>query len=175
MTTHNRSVIGGSIAISVVAFAFLVWLIYLKQQPAVHSQALSFLPAVNSGLNACSAIALITGVWAIKRGREALHKLCMVAALAFSAVFLVTYIIYHAVHGDTVFMGEGSVRWIYFFVLISHILLTIGGLPLILSTFGMALLGNFPIHKKLARWTFPIWLYVSVTGVLIYFLLKFFG
>ena len=175
MNKDSRFVIGGSVAVSAAAFVFLVWLIYIKQQPDIHWQALSYLPAVNSFLNACSATALVAGIMAIKRGRQALHKVLMVSALVFSTVFLITYIVYHALHGDTPFHGQGPIRWIYFFILSSHILLTIGGLPLILSTFGMALFENFPLHKKLARWTFPIWLYVSVTGVLIYFLLKMFG
>ncbi len=175
MADKNRIVTVSSIGVSVLAFLFLVWLIYLKQSPATHQIEVGFLPAVNSGLNALSAIALIAGVVAIKNKKEALHKVLMVAALAFSALFLITYIIYHSIHGDTVFMGQGLIRSIYFFVLISHILLTVVALPLILATVGMAIIDNRATHKTLARWTFPLWLYVSVTGVLIYFLLKIFG
>ena len=175
MKSESKWIVRGSIGISGVAFLFLTWLIYIKQQPAQHTQALSFLPAVNSFLNACSATALCFGIMAIKRGRQLLHKALMLSALIFSALFLITYIIYHATHGDTPFMGDGVIRWVYFFILSTHIILTIGGLPLILSTVGLGLLGNFTLHKKLARWTFPIWLYISVTGVLIYFMLRFFN
>jgi putative membrane protein len=172
---ENKLVIGSSIAISGVAFLFLVWLIYLKQHPVGHVRSLAYLPALNSLLNGLSAISLVSGIVAIKQKKQALHKILMVLALAFSTLFLVSYIVYHAVNGDTIFLGQGLIRPVYFFVLISHILLTLVALPLILTTVGMALFSNFNLHKKIARWTFPLWLYVSVTGVLIYFLLKIWG
>lgn len=164
-----------STLVSVFAFCFLTWLIYIKQEPVGHSEAFSFLPALNSIFNTCSAISLALGIYAIKQGRKVLHKALMATALVFSTLFLVSYVVYHSVHGDTQFLAQGIIRPIYFFVLISHILLTIGALPLILSTVGMALMGNFTLHKKLGRWTYPIWLYISVTGVLIYFMLRFFN
>jgi putative membrane protein len=99
----------------------------------------------------------------------------MLAALLFSALFLISYIVYHTFHGDSKFLGEGWIRPVYFFVLISHIALSGICLPMILVTVSLSLLKHFPIHKRWARWTFPIWAYVSVTGVAIYLMLKVFG
>ncbi len=104
-----------------------------------------------------------------------IHKRFMIAALVSSALFLITYVIYHNAHGDTPFQGAGFIRPIYFFILISHILLTTVALPLILVTFFFALTSKFDAHRKIARITLPAWLYVSVTGVMIFFLLKTFS
>ena len=162
-------------AVSAVALAFLVWLIYFNEAQAFDPASVAFLPAVNAALNACSAVCLSLGIVAIRRGAAARHKRLMLAAFAFSALFLVSYLVYHAAHGDTKFTGEGLVRPVYFFVLISHIVLSALALPMILTTFWFSLSGRFANHKKIARFTFPIWLYVSVTGVLIFVLLKLFG
>ena len=100
-----------------------------------------------------------------------MHMVFMICAFVFSGLFLVSYIIYHYFHGDTPFPGSGAIRPIYFSILISHVLLSIIALPLILITFLFSLKGQFAVHKKVARVTFPIWMYVSVTGVIIYFML----
>ncbi|NDC82665.1 DUF420 domain-containing protein [bacterium] len=157
-----------SAVVSGAAFVFLVWLIYIKQTPVVHSKSVDQLPLVNSVLNACSAIALAVGFKAIRAKNRSLHQLAMMTAFIFSTLFLITYVIYHSVHGDTHFLGVGVIRWIYFGVLGSHVMCTIIGLPLILTTFGMAVLKRFESHKKVARWTFPIWMYISITGVLVF-------
>jgi putative membrane protein len=99
----------------------------------------------------------------------------MLSALASSGVFLVSYVTYHAYHGDSTFLGQGAVRPIYFAILISHILLSVVALPLVLSTVYLSLSGRFAVHRRLARWTFPIWLYVSVTGVVVFAMLQVFG
>ena len=110
------------------------------------------------------------GVLAIVKGNEARHKAFMISALGFSALFLVSYLFYHHFHGDTPFLAEGIIRPIYFAILISHIGLTFFVLPLILVTVYFALTRQLPSHKKIAKWTFPLWMYVSVSGVLIYIL-----
>lgn len=118
---------------------------------------------------------MIAGYVAIKKRRLNIHKTFMVAAFASSALFLIAYVIYHNAHGDTPFQGTGFIRPIYFFILISHILLTTLALPAILVTLFFALTSRFDAHKKIARITLPAWLYVSVTGVMIFFLLKMFS
>ena len=174
MTTAitEKQAVTGALAFSAAAFAFLIWLIYFKAQPETYPDAYAALPAVNAALNAMSACAVLAGLAAIKSGNKKLHMSFMVTAFAFSAAFLVCYIIYHNVHGDTPFLGEGAIRNLYFFVLISHIAVTAVALPLILMTFFLAATKRFDRHKRFARITFPLWLYVSVTGVAIYFMLK---
>lgn len=166
-------VIPACLAFSLVALAFLVWLIYFN--PGSDGHDFAFLSAVNAGLNAASALCLFLGYAAIRKGSWEKHRNLMLAALVFSALFLVSYIIYHTFQGETRFLGQGLVRPIYFFILISHIGLSAICLPLILITVSCSLLKLFPVHKKWARWTFPIWSYVSVTGVVIFFMLKIFG
>ena len=156
---------------SAVAVAFLFWLLYLRHGSG-DAASLSFLPAVNAGLNATTTLFLVRGWFAIKAGNRPLHAFCQKTAFVFSSVFLVCYIIYHSVHGDTHFQGQGLFRPVYFGILISHIVLSIAALPMVLATFFFALTSRFETHRKLARWTFPIWLYVSITGVLVFAFLK---
>ena len=158
-------------AISTAAVAFLGWLLLVREGGGINAD-LSFMPGVNAALNATSATLLVLGLLAIKNGRREVHKRLMVLAFAASAVFLVGYVIYHYAHGDTQYQGEGAIRTVYFTVLITHVLLSIVMLPMILGTFYLAAKERFTSHKKLARWTLPIWLYVSVTGVVIYFMLR---
>ena len=134
-----------------------------------------WLPFVNAAFNSISAVAIAMGVVAIRRGRRDVHQRWMLTALASSAVFLVSYVTYHALHGDSRFLGQGVVRPIYFAILISHILLSVAALPMVLSTFYLSLSGRFAAHRRLARWTFPIWLYVSITGVVVFAMLQIFG
>lgn len=157
--------------VSAAAVGFLGWLLLVREAGGVHAD-LSFMPGVNAVLNATSATFLLFGLAAIRNGRRELHKRLMVSAFAASAVFLIGYVFYHYAHGDTPFQGEGVTRAIYFAVLITHVLLSIVMLPMILGTFFLAARERFSAHKKLARWTLPIWLYVSVTGVVIYFMLR---
>ena len=157
--------------VSTAAVAFLGWLLLVREGGGVNAD-LSFMPGVNAVLNATAATLLVLGLAAIKSGRRELHKRLMVSAFAASAVFLVGYVLYHYAHGDTRYQGEGAVRIVYFAVLITHVLLSIVMLPMILGTFYLAARERFATHKKLARWTLPIWLYVSVTGVVIYFMLR---
>lgn len=162
-------------ALSAAALSFLVWLIYFNQQAFFDPQSVAWLPALNAVFNSLSAACLLVGVRAVRAGRPVQHARWIRGALGFSALFLVSYLIYHSAHGDTKFMGQGLVRPVYFFVLISHIALSGLALPMILTTVWLSMSGRVATHKKLARFTFPIWLYVSVTGVLIFALLKAFG
>jgi putative membrane protein len=133
---------------------------------------LSFMPAVNAALNATAACCLVAGWVAIRRGSMHVHRVLMVSAFVLSAVFLVGYLAYHYVHGDTRYTGVGYLRVVYFAVLISHILLSITVLPLALTSFYLAFRRSFVRHRRLNRVFLPIWLYVSVTGVVIYFMLR---
>jgi uncharacterized membrane protein YozB (DUF420 family) len=129
------------------------------------------LPALNATLNGISAILLTTGYVLIRRGRRELHKRCMLAALTTSALFLVSYVVYHLNIGSRPFPGRGAIRVIYFAILITHVVLAAAILPLALTTAARGLFEQYDRHVRLARWTLPIWLYVSVTGVVIYLML----
>ncbi|MFZ3217313.1 MAG: DUF420 domain-containing protein [Candidatus Acidiferrales bacterium] len=171
--TDQRAAIGSIIAVSAIAVSFLLWLLYLHQAPAQFVGKYVFLPALNSVLNGLAAIALCTGLYFIKTGNRRAHRTSMLTAFAFSSLFLVSYIVNHALHGDTRFpAGHGAIRTVYLSILASHIFLSIVALPLVLITFFFSLSGRFPIHKRIARYTFPIWLYVSVTGVIVFMLLQ---
>lgn len=132
---------------------------------------LSSLPALNASLNATSALLLLAGYYFIRNRRITAHKTCMVAAFVVSALFLISYLYYHAHHGSTPFPGQGWVRPVYFVILITHIILAAAVLPLALVTLYRAWQEQFDRHRRIARWTLPLWLYVSVTGVVIYWML----
>jgi len=129
------------------------------------------LPALNATLNGLSAIFILTGYVLIRRGQRELHKRCMLAALVTSSAFLVSYVTYHANVGSRPFSGSGVVRLVYFAILITHVLLAAVILPLALTTAARGLRAQYARHVAIARWTLPIWLYVSVTGVVIYVML----
>ena len=129
------------------------------------------LPALNATLNGIAAAFLVAGYVLIRQGRRAAHKRCMLAALTASALFLVSYVIYHANVGSRPFPGQGAIRVIYFAILITHVVLAAAILPLALTTTARGLWSQFDRHVRIARWTLPIWLYVSVTGVVIYLML----
>jgi len=129
------------------------------------------LPAVNATLNGISAVLLTTGYVLIRRGRADLHKRCMLAALTTSALFLVSYVVYHLNVGSRPFPGQGAIRPVYFAILVTHVILAAAIVPLALTTAARGLLNQYDRHVRIARWTLPIWLYVSVTGVVIYLML----
>ncbi len=158
--------------ISAAALSFLAYLLLLRRGGAGATVDLRFLPAVNASLNALAATLLVSGYVAIRRGARTAHKYFMVGALVASTLFLACYLVYHYVHGDTRFTGVGLIRTVYFVILISHILLSAVVFPLALSTVWFASRARFGTHRKVARITFPLWLYVSVTGVAIFFLLR---
>ena len=133
---------------------------------------LSFLPSIYATINGVTAVLLLAGLWAIKNKRRALHETIMKYCLGLSALFLLMYVAYHMTSDPTPFGGQGAVRMVYYFLLISHIVLSVAVVPLVLFTFSRALAGNFERHRKLARFTFPIWLYVAVTGVIVYLMIS---
>lgn len=135
-------------------------------------EPLSFLPPIYAGINGATAVLLIVAVWAIKNGKQQLHQRLMTTCIGLSLIFLVMYVAYHMTSDSTPFGGEGWIRYLYYFILISHILLSIAIIPLVLHTYARAYMKNFESHRKLARITFPIWLYVAVTGVIVYLMIS---
>jgi len=131
----------------------------------------STLPAVNATLNATSGIFLLTGYVLIKKRQINAHRNAMLAAFASSTLFLTSYLVYHYHAGSRPFPGVGAIRLVYFAILISHVLLAIAILPLAISTLTKGLRGQYDRHKRVAKWTFPLWMYVSVTGVVVYVML----
>ncbi|MFN0203951.1 MAG: DUF420 domain-containing protein [Bacteroidia bacterium] len=133
---------------------------------------LTFLPPIYATINGITAVLLITAVFAIKNGKRQLHERIMKLCIGLSASFLVMYVLYHMTTESTSFGGTGIIRYLYFVILLSHILLSIVVVPMVLFTFSRALSRNFERHKALARFTFPVWLYVSVTGVIVYVMIS---
>ena len=161
----NRLITGVSIIVPLV-----VALLFNVKIPDV--ERLGFLPPIYATINGLTAVLLIVAVWAITNGKRALHQKLMTTCIGLSVVFLVLYILYHMTSESTTFGGEGTVRYLYFFILISHIVLSIVIIPLVLKTYARAYLGKFESHRKLAKITFPIWLYVAITGVVVYLMIS---
>ena len=132
---------------------------------------ISDLPTLNASLNALASVFLVAGYVMIRSRRIDAHRRCMLTALGTSALFLISYVIYHANAGSVPFRGTGAVRVVYFAVLIPHIILAAAILPLALVTTARGLRGDYTRHVRIARWTLPVWLYVSVTGVIVYLML----
>ena len=167
------SIVAAIIGVSAIASLFLAWLVYYHPPVDVAGTHLAFLPALDAVLNALCAIFLIIGYRYIMRREITKHRNSMFAAFIVSSVFLVAYILNHVLHGDMLFpKAYPTARFIYLWVLLlPHIFLAIVCLPMILFTFFLSLTGRFPEHHILARWTYPIWLYVSVSGVIVYAML----
>lgn len=138
----------------------------------INVEPLSFLPPIYASINGITAILLILAVRAIKNGNRSLHEKLMTSAIACSVIFLVMYVAYHMTSESTKFGGEGLIRYVYFFILLTHIALSVIIIPLVLFTYVRALSKQFDRHKKLARITFPLWLYVAVTGVVVYLMIS---
>lgn len=158
--------------VSSIAFLFLIYLLYFKSTADVTGDWVSQLPALNAFLNSISTILILTGFAAIKQKRYIRHMKLMLTAFITSSLFLVSYLIYHNFVGHTPFPGEGVIRPVYFTILISHIILSAFVVPLVLTSYFFAFSGKFTTHRKVSKWTFPIWLYVSITGVVIFFILN---
>lgn len=133
---------------------------------------LSFLPPIYATINGLTAVLLVTAVMAIRNGKRQLHERLMKLCIFLSASFLVMYILYHMTSAPTTYGGEGAFKYIYYFILISHILLSVVVIPFVLFTFSRGISGNFERHKALARYTYPLWLYVAVTGVIVYVMIS---
>ena len=157
--------------VSAAAISLLVWLLLLRKPTPGESGLLSFLPALNAILNSTSAVLLVLGRAAIKRRDRKRHAQFMLAAFVTSALFLVSYLGYHFMHGDTRYVGAPAIRATYLAILASHVLLSIAVVPLVLAALWFAARNAFGQHVKVTRVLYPIWLYVSVTGVAVYLLL----
>lgn len=166
---YNKWIIIVSIVIPVVVA--ILFGVKLKDF-GYNVEPLSFLPPIYATTNGLTAILLVAAVMAIKNGNRKLHQSLMTAAIALSLAFLVMYVAYHMTADSTKFGGEGVIKAIYFFILITHIVLSIAIIPLVLITYVRALSQRFDAHKKIAKITFPIWLYVAVTGVIVYLMIS---
>ncbi len=163
--TYNRWIVILSIAIPLVVAA-----LFAVKLPNV--EPLTFLPPIYATINACTAVILVIAFVAIKNKKVRLHKNLMQFAIVLSALFLVMYVAYHMTSESTKFGGEGTIRYVYFFILITHILLSIVIIPFVLITYVRAITNDIERHKKIAKITFPLWLYVAVSGVLVYILIS---
>jgi putative membrane protein len=167
----TRPAIAAILAISAAASLFLFWLIYVHPAAASSAQY-AFLPAMNAVFNGLAATALLIGFTFIRAHKIKQHRASMIMAFIFSTLFLVGYIAHHALHGDVRYPAHATFRTFYLWLLASHIILATLTLPLVLVTFFFSLSVRIPQHRKVARWTFPLWLYVSVTGVITYAMLR---
>jgi len=158
------------IALLSIVIPLVVIILFSVRLPNV--KPLSFLPPIYAFINACTACILMIAFWAIKNKKIKLHETLMKIAISLSVLFLIMYVAYHMTSNPTHFGGEGTIKYIYYFILISHILLSVAIIPLVLITFVRALAGDFINHKKIAKITFPLWLYVAVSGVLVYVLIS---
>lgn len=164
------AIIVGIIAVSAAASALICWLVYFHTPTDVAGTQLRSLPLVNAVLNALSTVALLAGYRFIRARQIPRHRAAMFTAFFFSSIFLVSYLVNFTLHGETKF-DRLSAWWpFYWKLLLSHILLSVVALPMILTTFFLSLTGRFPAHRRLARYTYPIWLYVSITGVIVYWM-----
>jgi putative membrane protein len=174
-TMARGKAVAAILLVGATILAFLIWLLYFRRSGGPTSDAIAALPALNALLNAISSVLLVLGYIAVRRRQYVRHVKFMFAALASSTLFFVSYVTYHSVHGDTKFLATGIVRPIYFFILITHIVLSAAAVFLILTSLFLALSGRLPTHRRVSRITFPVWLYVSVTGVLIFVMLRVFN
>lgn len=160
--------IAAIVIVSVAATLFLFWLIYWHPASDAAGLRYTFLPNLNALLNGLAAIALVVGYYFIRNHRIAAHRASMFTAFAFSSLFLISYVANHALHGDTLYpVHDATYHYAYIPILMSHIVLATLALPIVLITFFLSLSGRIPLHRKVARFTFPLWLYVSVTGVVV--------
>jgi len=161
------------IAVSIIIPVVVAILFGVKLKDfGVNVEPLSFLPPIYATTNGITAVVLVWAVLAIKKGNQKLHERLMTSAIALSVAFLVMYVAYHMTSDSTKYGGEGALRYVYFFILITHILLSIAIIPLVLITYVRALAKRFDRHRKIAKITFPLWLYVAVTGVIVYLMIS---
>ncbi|MDA9782862.1 DUF420 domain-containing protein [Vicingaceae bacterium] len=166
-TSTKRLIIVLSIVVPV-----LVAILYLLPKNFSVGEEVYYLPMLNAFLNGTTSILLVAGFIAIKNGNKQIHKRIMLSALVLSVLFLLSYVTYHALTESTPFGGEGTIKVIYLVILLTHIVLAIAIVPLVLITFSRALTAKFDKHRKIARITLPLWLYVTVTGVVVYLMIS---
>lgn len=153
-----------------IAIPVVVALLFSVRIPGV--ERMGFLPPIYASINALTAILLVTAVVMIKKGNRKMHENLMKSCIVLSVLFLGMYVTYHMTSDSTPYGGDGVIRTVYFIILISHILLSVGVIPFVLITYVRALSGDYQRHKKIAKWTFPIWLYVAITGVVVYLMIS---
>ncbi|MDM9630438.1 DUF420 domain-containing protein [Robiginitalea aurantiaca] len=153
-----------------IAIPLVVVILFEVRIPGV--EPLGFLPPIYASINGVTAILLLAALWAIKNGRQQLHQRLMTTCIGLSLLFLMMYVAYHMTSDSTSYGGDDWLRYVYFFILISHILLSIIVIPLVLRTYAKAYLRDFAGHRKMARITFPIWLYVAISGVVVYLMIS---
>ncbi len=169
----DKKLNGVIIAISIIIPVVVALLFTVKLKDFGYDvEPLGYLPPIYASINGLTAVLLILAVIAIKKGNRKLHERLMTGAISCSVIFLIMYVAYHMTSDSTPFGGEGAIRYVYFFILISHILLSIIIIPLVLITYVRALAQKFDSHRKIARITFPIWLYVAITGVVVYLMIS---
>lgn len=160
--------------VSVAALGLLSWLLLLRS-PSEEVTSFSFMPAVNACFNALSTTCIVLGLLAIRARRVSVHRALMLSALMSSALFLGGYLFHHYIHGDTPYPVDAPLRGLYLAILLSHVLLSVIAFPMVLWTFSLALRGQIARHRKFAKWTYPVWLYVSITGVVVFVMLRMSG
>ncbi|WP_419213786.1 DUF420 domain-containing protein [Maribacter sp. X9] len=158
------------IAVVSIVIPLVVALLFGVKIPNV--KPLSFLPPIYASINGITAVLLLLAVWAIKNGNQKLHQRLMTTNIILSLLFLVMYIAYHMTSDSTAYGGLGVIRYVYYFILFTHIVLSIALIPLVLRTYAKAYLNKFDEHRALAKYTFPIWLYVAITGVVVYLMIS---
>ncbi|PWL39281.1 DUF420 domain-containing protein [Flagellimonas aquimarina] len=161
-----------NIWIAIISIAIPLEVLILFSYKIPNIEPLSFLPPIYATINGITAVLLVLAIVAIKKGKYGLHYKLMTTCVALSVLFLVMYVAYHMTSESTSFGGEGVIRYIYYFILITHILLSISVIPLVLITYSKAYLENYDAHKLWARYTFPVWLYVAITGVVVYLMIS---
>lgn len=169
--SRDGALFGAIALISAVALGIIAFVLF-GTRPAPSDGQLTFMPALNATFNALAACLQVAAVVAIKRKNIAVHKRLMLGALASSALFLVGYLVYHYVHGDTPYPKDAPYRGLYLVILLTHVVGSIAVVPMILLTFARAFQERFDKHRKVAKVTFPLWLYVSVTGILVFVMLR---
>ncbi len=172
MTVSNNTARNAIIGISVAVTALVVALFVIEPPKVDVGFDITILPLFHAIINGTTAVLLLLGLLFIKQKNITAHKTMMGLALGLSAIFLLSYVVYHSLSEPTTYGGEGGLKYFYYFILITHVILAAGVLPFILFTFFRALTGQFEKHKKIAKVTWPIWFYVAITGVLVYVLIS---
>ncbi|MHB1920747.1 MAG: DUF420 domain-containing protein [Chitinophagaceae bacterium] len=168
----SKNLILPIVLISILVPALVAVLYFLPHRTYHPGLNIRILPLVHAILNSTTAVLLLASLYFIKSGHRKAHQICNLVAVVLSVIFLITYVIYHAIAPETHYGGQGLIRYIYFFILITHILLSGIIIPFVLFTLLRAYQGDFPRHRKIARITWPMWFYVAVTGVLVYIMIS---
>ncbi|KAB5490096.1 MULTISPECIES: DUF420 domain-containing protein [Flagellimonas] len=158
--------------ITVISIAVPIVVALLFGYKIPNAKPLGFLPPIYASINGLTAIMLVIAVIAIKNGKRSLHQKLMTTCIIFSALFLIMYVAYHMTSETTMYGGEGTIKYVYYFILMTHIVLSISVIPLVLITYSKVYLDDFESHRLWAKYTFPIWLYVAITGVIVYVMIS---